>query len=140
MEIIDDEYSSDSTISYMTNYSNDSFIFNNDELIILQKPEDIRPKILSITSVLNLNLSSNLNLKNISQKIKSNEYEQNYTNKALILRTKNILINIYPNGKIILSGAKSEKESKKYFYKIAKLFKKCSSKEINKDFECKQFT
>ena len=102
MEIIDDEYSSDSTISYMTNYSNDSFIFNNDELIILQKPEDIRPKILSITSVLNLNLSSNLNLKNISQKIKSNEYEQNYTNKALILKTKNILINIYPNGKIII--------------------------------------
>ena len=135
MEIIDDEYSSDSTISYMTNYSNDSLIFNNDDLIILQKPEDIRPKILSITSVLNLNLSSNLNLKNISQKIKSNEYEQNYTNKALILKAKNILINIYPNGKIILSGAKSEKESKKYFYKIAKLFKKCSSKEINKDFK-----
>ena len=134
MEIIDDEYSNDSTISYMTNYSNDSFIFNNDELIILQKPEDIQPKIVSITSVLNLN--SNLNLKNISQKLKSLEYEQNYTNKSLILKTKkNILINIYPNGKIILSGAKSEKEAKKYSYKIVKLFKKCSSKEINKEFK-----
>jgi len=135
MEIIDDEYSSDSTISYMTNYSNDSFIFNNDELIILQKPEDIRPKILSITSVLNLNISPNLNLKNISQKLKSNEYEQNYNNKALILKKKNIVINIYPNGKMILSGAKSEKEAKKYCYKIVKLFKKCSSKEINKEFK-----
>ena len=93
MEIIDDEYSNDSTISYMTNYSNDSFIFNNDELIILQKPEDIQPKIVSITSVLNLN--SNLNLKNISQKLKSLEYEQNYTNKSLILKTKKNIFNKY---------------------------------------------
>lgn len=134
MEIIEDEYSSDSTISYKTNYSNDSsFIFNNDELILLQKPEDIHPKILSITSI--LNLGSNLNLKNISQKLKTSHYEQNYSNKSLILKTKNIIVNIYPNGKLILSGAKSEKEAKKYSYKIAKNFKKCSSKELNKGFK-----
>ena len=135
MEIIDDEYSSDSTISYKTNYSNDSsFIFNNDELMLIQKPEDIRPKFLSITST--LNLSSNLNLKNISQKLKFSEYEQNFSNKSLlILKKKNIVINIYPNGKIILSGAKSEKEAKKYCYKIVKNFKKISTREIYKEFK-----
>ena len=134
MEVVDEENSSESNISHITDYTNDSsFIFNSDEFISIQKPEDLHPKIISISGILNLNCA--INLKLISQKIKSSEYDQIILNKALIIKLKNITINIYQNGKIILTGAKSEKEAKKFFIKITKNIKKISSKEIKKEFK-----
>ena len=69
MEIIE-EYSNDSTISNLSDLTDSSFILNSEDLILMQRPDEMSPKIQSITSTLNLDCS--LNLKIISQKIKSN--------------------------------------------------------------------
>ena len=63
MEVVDEENSSESNISHITDYTNDSsFIFNSDEFISIQKPEDLHPKIISISGILNLNCAINLKL------------------------------------------------------------------------------
>ena len=120
---INDEYSNDSTISNLSDSKASPFIFDSEDLIFIKEPNEINPKIQSITSILKLDCT--LNLKTLSQKIKKSEMNQ--TNKAsLIIKSKNsnAIINLYSNGKLICSGAKSEKEAKAKCLKIAKMIKK----------------
>ena len=122
MEIIE-EYSNDSTISNISDLTDSSFILNSDDLILLQNPDEMSPKIQSITSTLNLDCS--LNLKIISQKIKSSEINQNNKSSLIIkFKDNNTLITLFSNGKLICSGAKSEKVAKSNCLKIAKIIRK----------------
>ena len=128
METID-EYSSDSTISNLSDSKDSSFLFDTEDLISMQKPNELIPKIQSITSTLNLGCI--INLKTLAQKIKTSEISQN--NKSLLIiksKDNNTINTIYQNGKIICAGAKSEKEAKLNCVKIAKLVKKCGV-EVN---------
>ena len=122
MEIIE-EYSNDSTISNISDLTDSSFILNSDDLILLQNPDEMSPKIQSITSILNLDCS--LNLKIISQKIKSSEINQNNKSSLIIkFKDNNTLITLFSNGKMVCSNAKSEKSAKSNCLKIAKIIKK----------------
>ena len=130
MEIIE-EFSSDSTIS---NLSDSSFIFDSSDLNFMKKPDELIPKIQSITSILNLDCS--LNIKTLSQKIKRSELSQN--NKTLLViksKDNNIINNLYQNGKLISIGAKSEKEAKLNCIKITKLIKKFGYEANFKDYK-----
>ena len=133
MEIIE-EFSSDSTISNISDSKDSSFLFDSEDLLFMQKPNEITPKIQSITSVLNLGCS--INIKSLSQKIKRSEINLNNKN-SLIIKTKdnNIINNIYPNGKVISTGAKSEKEAKSNCIKIAKIIKKFGYDISLKDYK-----
>ena len=119
-----DEYSNDSTISNLSDSKDSSFIFDSEDLLFIKEPNEIYPKIQSITSILKLDCS--LNLKTLSQKIKKSEINQSNKSSSLIIKQKNsnIIINIYSNGKLICTGAKSEKEAKTNCLKIAKMIKK----------------
>ena len=100
----------------------------------MQKPDDLNLKIQSITSTSNLGCS--LNIKLLSQKIKRREIGQN--NKSLLIiksKDNNIINNIYPNGKLICIGSKSEKEAKSNCIKIAKLIKKLGYEVTLKDYK-----
>lgn len=123
MDIID-EYSSDSTVSYL---SDSSVLFDEEDFYLIKKPDELIPKFTSIIST--LNLGCNLNLKAISQKIKTiSEYCNNNIDTKLMLKLKenhNSIATIYPNGKMICSScAKSEKEAKSNCMKFAKIIKK----------------
>ena len=133
MEIID-EFSNDSTISNISDSKDSSFLFDSEDLIFMQKPNDLIPKIQSITSIFNLGCA--LNIKTLSQKIKRSEININNKN-SLIIKTKdnNIINNIYPNGKVISTGAKSEKEAKSNCIKIAKIIKKFGNDITLKDYK-----
>ena len=122
MEIIE-EYSNDSTISNLSDLTDSSFILNSEDLILMQRPDEMSPKIQSITSTLNLDCS--LNLKIISQKIKSSEINQNNKSSLTIkFKDNNTIITLFSNGKMICSGSKSEKIAKSNCLKIAKITKK----------------
>jgi hypothetical protein len=77
MEIID-EFSSDSTISNISDSKDSSFLFDSEDLLFMQKPNELTPKIQSITSILNLGCS--INIKFLSQKIKRSEINSNNKN------------------------------------------------------------
>ena len=133
MEIVDD-YSSDSTISNLSDSKDAPFIFDSEDLIFNQKPEEFQPKIQSVTST--LNLGSNLNLKIISQKMKDNFIEQNYKSSLIIkMKNSNAIITLFPNGKMVCSGARSEKEAKSICSKIAKIIKKSGFEVHLKDYK-----
>ena len=129
-----DEYSSDSTISNLSNSKDSSLLFETEELIYIKKPYELYPNIQSITSTLNLGCF--LNLKTISQKIRTSEMSLN-NKSSLIIKTKNnnIINTLYQNGKIISIGAKSEKEAKSNCLKIAKMIKKCGFETNIKDYK-----
>ena len=130
-----DEYSNDSTISYISNNPNDTnFIFDTEEYTYTPKIEEIEPTINNIISSVNLGCS--LNLKNISMKIKNSEYNSNRSS-TLILKPKNINVTatIFSTGKMVCTGAKSEKESKSACIKFAKIVNKAGFKAELKDFK-----
>jgi len=130
MEIID-EYSSDSTVSYL---SDSSFLFEQEDFYLIQKPYELNPKISSITST--LNLGCNLNLKIISQKIKTAEYNNDSKFSLTIkLKDNNSIAALYPNGKMICTGAKSEKEAKSNCIKFSKMIKKAGFYTNLKEFK-----
>ena len=134
MEILD-ELSNDSTISYLSNNPNDSlFIFENEEFPYTQKVEELEPQINNIVS--SVNLGSNLNLKIIALKIKNAEYNSNKSSR-LILKSKdnNLTGTIFSSGKMICSGAKSEKELKSACIKFAKIVNKAGFNVELKNFK-----
>ena len=99
-----DELSNNSTISNISNCQS-SFIFDIEDYSYTPHIEELQPKIENIIS--SVNFVNNLNLKNISLKLKNAEYNSNKSS-TLTLRTKDnkVTAAIFSNGKMICSGAK----------------------------------
>ena len=130
-----DECSNDSTISYISNSPNDStFIFDTEEDVYTPKIEELEPKINNVIS--SAFFGCNLNLKNIALRIKNAEYNSNKSS-SLILKSNNtnITATIFSNGKIICTGAKSEKESKSACMKFSKIVSKAGFNTELRDFK-----
>ena len=130
-----DEYSNDSTVSYKSNSPEDSaFVFDIEENVYTPKLEEIEPKINNILS--SVYLGCNLNLKNLALKIKNADYNSNKSS-TLILKSKdtNISATIFASGKMICSGAKSEKESKSACIKFSKIVNKAGFNVELRDFK-----
>ena len=132
MEI--DEYSNDSTIGNLSDCDDCLFLLDNEEFEYTPNVEELKPEINNIVST--AYLGCNLNLKNIALKIKNAEFNLNKSS-SLILTTNNKSISgtIFPNGKIICTGAKSENESKSNCIKFSKMLKKVGFKTQLKDFK-----
>ena len=130
-----DEMSNDSTISNISySQENSTFFFENDEYIYTPKVDELEPQINNITST--VNLGNNLNLKNISLKLKNAEYNSNKSsNLTLKIKNSKIAATIFQSGKMVCSGAKSEKESKSACIKFSKIVKK-----FGYNIELKNFT
>jgi transcription initiation factor TFIID TATA-box-binding protein len=132
MEI--DEYSNDSTIGNFSDCDDCVFLLDNEEFEYTPKVEELKPEINNVVST--AYLGCNLNLKNIALKIKNAEFNLNKSS-SLILTTNNKSISgmIFSNGKIICTGAKSEKESKSNCIKFSKMLKKIGFNTQLKDFK-----
>ena len=128
-----DELSNNSTISNISNCQS-SFIFDLEDYSYTPHIEELQPKIENIIS--SVNFGNNINLKNISLKLKNAEYNSNKSS-TLTLRTKDnkVTATIFSNGKMICSGAKSEKESKSACMKFAKIVRKVGFNAELKDFK-----
>ena len=128
-----DELSNNSTISNISNCQS-SFFFDIEDCSYTPNIEELEPKIENIIS--SVNLGNNLNLKNISLKLKNAEYNSNKSS-TLTLKTKDnkVTATIFSNGKMICSGAKSEKESKSACMKFAKIVKKLGFNIDLKDYK-----
>ena len=130
-----DEMSNNSTISNLSYSQNDSHIlFDTEEFIYTPSVEELNPQINNVIST--VNLGNNLNLKNIALQLKNVEYNTNKSSN-LIIKTKNnkIAATIFSNGKMVCSGAKTEKESKSACLKFTKIVKKLGYKIELKDFK-----
>ena len=130
-----DELSSDSTISYSSENENEfPLLFKASDITYIPKVEELKPKINNIVS--SINLGCNLNLKNISLKIKNAEFNSNKLT-TIILKSKDIKISatIFSSGKMICSGAKNEKDSKIACKKFSKIVKKLGYNVELKDFK-----
>ena len=130
-----DEMSNNSTISNLSNCQNDShFLFDSEEIIYTPNVEELIPQINNVIST--VNLGNNLNLKNIALQLKNVEYNTNKSSN-IIIKTKNnkITATIFSNGKMVCSGAKTERESKSACLKFSKIVKKLGYKIELKDFK-----
>jgi transcription initiation factor TFIID TATA-box-binding protein len=135
-----DEYSNDSTISYISESPNDcNFIYDTEEYTYTPKIGELEPTINNITS--SVNFGYNLNIKNLALKTKNAEYNSNKSS-TLILKSKNtnVTATIFPSGKMICTGAKSEKESKSACIKFSKIVKKAGFNAELKDFKIQNIT
>ena len=128
-----DELSNDSTIGYLSD-NECPIVFDEQELIYIPKVEELEPKINNI--ITSVNLGSNLNLKDIALKIKNAEYNSNKSS-TITLKSKGtkITLTLFSNGKMICSGAKSEKESKSNCEKFIKILKKLNFNVEPKDYK-----
>lgn len=128
-----DELSNNSTISNISNCQS-SIFFDIEDFSYTPNIEELEPKIENIIS--SVNLGNNLNLKNIYLKLKNAEYNSNKSS-TLTLKTKDnkVTATIFSNGKMICSGAKSEKESKGVCMKFAKIVKKVGFNTDLKDYK-----
>jgi len=128
-----DEISNDSAKTNLSNSSDETnFLFAEEDFTYTPFIEELQLKIDNIISTANLGCP--LNLKNISQKFKNVEFNKN---SSLLLKSKDnkIMANIFSNGKMICSGAKSEKEAKSACIKFSKLVKKVGFQVELKDFK-----
>jgi len=130
-----DEISNDSIITNLSDEQNESnFLFDTEEFTYTPKVEELEPKIINIVS--SINLGCNLNIKNLVLKFKNAEY--NSTKSSIIsLKSKNSKISatIFSGGKMVCTGAKSEKEAKSECMKFSKIVKKTGYNVELKDFK-----
>ena len=130
-----DEYSNDSTISYISSTPNDStFFFDSEDNVYTPKIEELQPKINNI--IISANFGCSLNLKSLALKIKNAEYNSNKSS-SLILKSKNanITATIFSSGKMVCTGAKSEKESKTACIKFSKIVNKAGFNYELRDYK-----
>ena len=120
---VSDDLSFDSTISNLSFNENDCALFlDTEEIEYTPNVEELKPEINNIIS--SVSLGSNLNIKNIALKIKNAEYTNNFS--KLILKSKNTkaTATIFSSGKMVCSGAKTEKQSKSICIKFGKIVNK----------------
>ena len=131
---ISDDLSFDSTISNISFNENDCALFlDTEEIEYTPNVEELKPEINNIIS--SVNLGSNLNIKNIALKIKNAEYTNNFS--KLILKSKNTkaTATIFSSGKMVCSGAKTEKQSKSICIKFGKIVNKVGFNVELKNFK-----
>ena len=131
---ISDDLSFDSTISNISFNENDCALFlDTEEIEYTPNVEELKPEINNIIS--SVSLGSNLNIKNIALKIKNAEYTNNFS--KLILKSKNAkaTATIFSSGKMVCSGAKTEKQSKSICAKFGKIVNKVGFNVELKNFK-----
>ena len=131
---ISDDLSFDSTISNLSFNENDCALFlDTEEIEYTPNVEELKPEINNIIS--SVSLGSNLNIKNIALKIKNAEYTNNFS--KLILKSKNTkaTATIFSSGKMVCSGAKTEKQSKSICIKFGKIVNKVGFNVELKNFK-----
>ena len=131
---VSDDLSFDSTISNLSFNENDCALFlDTEEIEYTPNVEELKPEINNIIS--SVNLGSNLNIKNIALKIKNAEYTNNFS--KLILKSKNTkaTATIFSSGKMVCSGAKTEKQSKSICIKFGKIVNKVGFNVELKNFK-----
>ena len=131
---ISDDLSFDSTISNISSSENNcALFFETGEIEYTPNVEELKPEINNIIS--SVSLGSNLNIKNIALKIKNAEYTNNFS--KLILKSKNTkaTATIFSSGKMVCSGAKTEKQSKSICIKFGKIVNKVGFNVELKNFK-----
>ena len=129
-----DEISIDSTISNQSNEQKIScFFLDNEDYQAISTYEDHELVINNIISY--VNLGKNLNLKNINLKIKNSELNNNKLTLISKFNNSKKTAIIFSSGKMILSGAKTEKESKASLIMFAKLINKAWGNVELKDYK-----
>ncbi len=131
---VSDDLSFDSTISNISFNENDCALFlDTEEIEYTPNVEELKPEINNIIS--SVSLGSNLNIKNIALKIKNAEYTNNFS--KLILKSKNTkaIATIFSSGKMVCSGAKTEKQSKSMCAKFRKIVNKVGLNVELKNFK-----
>ena len=131
---VSDDLSFDSTISNLSFNENDCALFlDTEEIEYTPNVEELKPEINNIIS--SVSLGSNLNIKNIALKIKNAEYTNNFS--KLILKSKNTKASatIFSSGKMVCSGAKTEKQSKSICIKFGKIVNKVGFNVELKNFK-----
>ena len=130
-----DEISNDSIITNLSDDQNESnFLFDTEEFTYTPKIEELEPKIINVVS--SINLGCNLNIKNLVLKFKNAEYNSSKSS-TISLKSKNSKISatIFSGGKMVCTGAKSEKEAKSECMKFSKIVKKTGYNVELKDFK-----
>ena len=130
-----DEISNDSIITNLSDDKDESnFLLNSEEFIYIPKVEELELKIINVVS--SINLGCNLNIKNLVLKFKNAEYNSNKSS-IISLKSKNSKISatIFSGGKMICTGAKSEKEAKSECIKFSKIVKKTGYNVELRDFK-----
>ena len=109
-------------------------MFDSEELTYTPKVEELEPKIINVVS--SVNLGCNLNIKNLVLKFKNAEYNTNKSSTISLKSKKSkISATIFSGGKMICTGAKSEKEAKSECIKFSKIVKKTGYNVELKDFK-----
>lgn len=129
-----DENSNDSILTNLSDDQNDpNFLFEPEEFTHTPKIEELELKIINVVS--SINLGCNINIKNLVLKFKNAEYNLNKSS-TISLKSKNkISATIFSGGKMICTGAKSEKEAKSECIKFSKIVKKTGYNIELKDFK-----
>jgi len=131
---ISDDLSFDSTISNISSNENDcALFFDTEEIEYTPNIEELKPEINNIIS--SVSLGTNLNIKNIALKIKNAEYTNNFSKLILKSKDSKATAAIFSSGKMICSGAKTEKESKSICVKFGKIVNKVGFKAELKNFK-----
>ena len=131
---ISDDLSFDSTISNISFNENDCALFlDTEEIEYTPNVEELKPEINNIIS--SVNLGSNLNIKNIALKIKNAEYTNNFSKLKLKSKNAKATATIFSSGKMVCSGAKTEKQSKSMCAKFGKIVNKVGFNVELKNFK-----
>ena len=131
---ISDDLSFDSTISNISFNENDCALFlDTEEIEYTPNVEELKPEINNIIS--SVSLGSNLNIKNIALKIKNAEYTNNFSKLILKSKDAKATATIFSSGKMICSGAKTEKQSKSICLKFGKIVNKIGFNAELKNFK-----
>ena len=131
---VSDDLSFDSTISNISSNENDcALFFDTEEIEYTPTAEELKPEINNIIST--VSLGSNLNIKNIALKIKNAEYTNNFSKLILKSKDSKATATMFPSGKMVCSGAKTEKESKSLCVKFGKIVNKVGFNAELKNFK-----
>jgi len=136
---ISDDLSFDSTISNISNNENNcSLFFDTEEIEYTPNVEELNPEINNIIS--SVSLGSNLNIKNIALKIRNSEYTNNFSKLILKSKDTKATVTIFSSGKMVCSGAKTEKQSKSICSKFRKIVNKVGFNVELKNFKIQNIT
>ena len=131
---ISDDLSFDSTISNISDNENDCALFlETEEIEYTPNVEELKPEINNIIS--SVSLGSNLNIKNIALKIKNAEYTNNFSKLMIKSKDSKATATIFSSGKMVCSGAKTEKQSRVLCAKFGKIVNKVGFNVELKNFK-----
>ena len=129
-----DEISINSTISNQSHNEMESILFFDEgDYQSLSNYDEYQLLVNNVIS--SVNLGKNLNLKNIALKIKNAEFSNNKLTLSSKSKNRNKIATIFSSGKMIISGAKTEKEAKNLSIKFSKIVNKAGGNVEFKDYQ-----